>query len=113
MSRQRAAWGRSLPRQQQQRLAPVSDVLLCLPACLLPCLMRLPACPSSCLAAIEFAEPDYRVSVNWAPNDSLFKVQWHHRLVGSEAAWNSSRGSKAVKVRGGLLWLAAGCLLCC
>jgi hypothetical protein len=38
------------------------------------------------------------VSVNWAPNDSLFKVQWHHRLIGSEEAWNSSRGSKAVKV---------------
>lgn len=59
-----------------------------------------PKTPLLC-AAIEFVEPDYRVPVNWLPNDSLFKAQWHHTTIGSQVAWNSSKGSAEIKVGGG------------
>lgn len=48
--------------------------------------------------AFEFAEPDYRVPVNWQPNDSLFNVQWHHAAVASPLAWNATTGRQEVKV---------------
>lgn len=38
--------------------------------------------------------------VNWVPNDSLLKAQWHHAAIGSMHAWNSSTGLPEVKVRG-------------
>ncbi|KAL4457752.1 hypothetical protein ABPG75_012617 [Micractinium tetrahymenae] len=48
--------------------------------------------------AFEYAEPDYRVPVNWQPNDSLFSVQWHHAAVASPLAWNATTGRPEVKV---------------
>ncbi len=56
-------------------------------------------------AAVEFAEPDYRVSVNWVPNDALLNLQWHHSTIGSQQAWQTATGKGDVKVRQGLLWL--------
>ena len=74
-------------------------------------------------AAVEFAEPDYRVSVNWMPNDALLSLQWHHSVIGSPAAWQSSTGKGDIKVRWwrddvlccAELWVAtwhAACLAC-
>lgn len=49
-------------------------------------------------AGIKYAEPDYRVSVNWAPNDALLRAQWHHGAVRSGDAWNASVGRPEVRV---------------
>lgn len=49
-------------------------------------------------AAFEFAEPDYRVPVNWQPNDPLLRVQWHHATVASPLAWNATTGRQEVRV---------------
>lgn len=60
-----------------------------------PLTAPLPACPP---AVIEYAEPDYRVGVNWLPNDPMERLQWHHAVVGSEEAWNASTGRPEVRV---------------
>ncbi|KAI3436676.1 hypothetical protein D9Q98_006092 [Chlorella vulgaris] len=50
------------------------------------------------LPAVEFAEPDYLVRVDWQPDDTLVKTQWHLDTIHSQNAWNTSTGSREVKV---------------
>lgn len=44
-------------------------------------------------AAAEGAGPD---GLAWHPNDPLLDQQWHHAAIGSEAAWDRSRGASVV-----------------
>lgn len=76
----------------------------------------MPTCVSftACFlsAAVEFAEPDYLVRVDWQPDDTLVNTQWHLDTIHSQDAWNTSTGSREVKVRmgcqpGGRLWEAS------
>ena len=49
---------------------------------------------------MALVEPDYKVHVQWRPNDTNFSLQWHHPIIGTEAAWDVNTGSDVVKVRG-------------
>jgi hypothetical protein len=75
------------------------------------CLLGAPhltVIPSPWPAAVEFAEPDYLVRVDWEPNDSLMRAEWHHTAINSRTAWNVSRGSSLVKVCPGCTRAHAG-----
>lgn len=43
---------------------------------------------------VQWATPDliYKKKRMWAPNDSWLSLQWHHDLIGSQAAWQIERG---------------------
>lgn len=59
-------------------------------------------CPLSCLpppsAAVAVVEPDYKVTVQWKPDDTFYSMQWHHPKISSDKAWDTAQGSTAVKV---------------
>jgi subtilisin family serine protease len=48
--------------------------------------------------AVDFAEADERVPAAKLPNDPAYDIQWHHRTIGSPAAWDVTTGSTAIKV---------------
>lgn len=48
--------------------------------------------------AVVFAEPDYTVPMSIIPNDPSYSNQWFHGKIGSETAWNYSKGSSTVQV---------------
>ncbi|MDQ0428896.1 subtilisin family serine protease [Planomicrobium stackebrandtii] len=48
---------------------------------------------------VEFVEPDYRIELAYTPNDPEFaKLQYHHKKVGTAAAWKQTKGSADVVV---------------
>lgn len=48
---------------------------------------------------VEFAELDYRIELAYTPNDPEFaKLQYHHKKIGTAAAWNHTRGAADVVV---------------
>lgn len=47
---------------------------------------------------IATAEPDYLIETNFTPNDSLYSIQYHHEVLGSERAWEKTMGSSEVTV---------------
>lgn len=48
---------------------------------------------------VEFVEPDYPIELAYVPNDPEFaKLQYHHKKIGTAAAWNQTRGSANVVV---------------
>jgi hypothetical protein len=56
-------------------------------------------------------EPDYKVRVfgGVRPDDTNLALQWHHPVIGSEAAWAMQTGSDVVKVgKGGAGGRAVG-----
>jgi hypothetical protein len=42
---------------------------------------------------VEFAEPDYKFKLNSIPNDPLYENQWFHKVIKTEVAWNTTKGS--------------------
>ncbi len=42
---------------------------------------------------VLYAEPDYKVTLDALPNDPLLKNQWHHTVIQSGQAWNTTKGS--------------------
>jgi subtilisin family serine protease len=48
--------------------------------------------------AVEYSEPDYLVPPSLIPNDSYYNMQWHHKTINSETAWNYSQGNTNVLV---------------
>lgn len=47
---------------------------------------------------VEFAEPDGVVRAHFSPNDSLYSLQWHLRMIGAERMWDIQRGDASVAV---------------
>lgn len=47
---------------------------------------------------VEFAEPDGVVRAHFSPNDSLFSLQWHLKMIGAERTWDIQRGDPSVAV---------------
>ncbi|PJN89253.1 S8 family peptidase [Bacillus sp. mrc49] len=47
---------------------------------------------------VEYAEPNYLFKKMEMPNDPAFIDQWHHKNLGTEAAWVKSMGSKEMIV---------------
>jgi serine protease len=41
---------------------------------------------------VEYVEPHFRVRALFAPDDPMYRDQWHLRRVGAEAAWSGSIG---------------------
>ncbi|KAL4451625.1 hypothetical protein ABPG75_007287 [Micractinium tetrahymenae] len=48
--------------------------------------------------AVAVVEPDYKVKVQWKPDDTYYSMQWHHPKISSERAWDTVTGSTVVKV---------------
>ncbi len=47
---------------------------------------------------VEYAEPNGVVRKSLRPNDRLFRLQWHFRLLGAERIWDIQRGASNVAV---------------
>lgn len=47
---------------------------------------------------VEYAEPDGVVRAHFSPNDSLFSLQWHLKMIGAERTWDIQRGDPSVAV---------------
>lgn len=46
----------------------------------------------------EYIEPDYPLTRTFVPNDPSSNIQWAHKTVASQQAWDLSRGSSSVVV---------------
>lgn len=49
-------------------------------------------------SAVEAVEPDYRVTVDAIPDDTMYPSQWHHPTISSPAAWGAVTGSEEVAI---------------
>jgi serine protease len=47
---------------------------------------------------VEYAEPDGVVHAHFAPNDSLYSLQWHLKTIGAERMWDIQKGDPSVAV---------------
>ncbi|MGW6662141.1 S8 family serine peptidase [Peribacillus sp. NPDC055009] len=47
---------------------------------------------------VEYAEPNYLFKKMESPNDPAYIDQWHHKRLGTSAAWTKSMGSKELIV---------------
>lgn len=47
---------------------------------------------------VEYAEPDGVVRAHFSPNDNLFSLQWHLKMIGAERTWDIQRGDPSVAV---------------
>ncbi|MDM5221843.1 S8 family serine peptidase [Peribacillus sp. NJ11] len=47
---------------------------------------------------VEYAEPNYLFKKMESPNDPAYNDQWHHKKLGTNAAWTKSMGSKELIV---------------
>ncbi|MFD6441420.1 S8 family serine peptidase [Peribacillus sp. NPDC060186] len=47
---------------------------------------------------VEYAEPNYLFKKMASPNDPAYIDQWHHKTLGTQAAWTKSMGSKEIVV---------------
>ena len=47
---------------------------------------------------VEYAEPNYLFKKMGSPSDPIFTDQWHHKKIGTKAAWKKTMGSKEVVV---------------
>jgi len=47
---------------------------------------------------VEYAEPDGMVHAHFAPNDSLYALQWHLKTIGAERMWDIQKGDPSVAV---------------
>ncbi|KQU17131.1 hypothetical protein ASG65_09520 [Bacillus sp. Leaf13] len=47
---------------------------------------------------VEYAEPNYLFKKMESPNDPAYIDQWHHKKLGTQAAWTKSMGSKEMVV---------------
>lgn len=47
---------------------------------------------------VEYAEPNYLFKKMESPNDPAYIDQWHHKKLGTGAAWTKSMGSKELTV---------------
>lgn len=47
---------------------------------------------------VEYAEPNYYVYLDVTPNDPYYGSQWHHAVIGSEAAWDITTGDPNVLI---------------
>ncbi|SNS62845.1 Subtilase family protein [Bacillus sp. OK838] len=47
---------------------------------------------------VEYAEPNYLFKKMASPNDPAYKDQWHHKTLGTNAAWTKTMGSKEMIV---------------
>ena len=47
---------------------------------------------------VSYAQPNYKLSVEVTPNDPRLNELWGMQSIGATAAWNTSTGSRAVKV---------------
>ncbi|MDQ0882988.1 S8 family serine peptidase [Peribacillus sp. V2I11] len=47
---------------------------------------------------VEYAEPNYLFKKMESPNDPAYIDQWHHKKLGTSAAWTKSMGSKELIV---------------
>ncbi|MDM5452689.1 S8 family peptidase [Peribacillus simplex] len=47
---------------------------------------------------VEYAEPNYLFKKMASPNDPAYKDQWHHKTLGTNAAWTKTMGSKEMVV---------------
>ncbi len=47
---------------------------------------------------VEYAEADGVVHAHFSPNDSLYNLQWHLKLIGAERMWDIQRGDPSVAV---------------
>jgi serine protease len=50
------------------------------------------------LPGVEYAEPNGRVHAHFRPNDRLFSLQWHLRLLNAERTWDIQDGDPSVVV---------------
>ena len=47
---------------------------------------------------VEYAERDGVVRAHFAPNDNLYSLQWHLKLIGAERMWDIQKGDPSVAV---------------
>jgi subtilisin family serine protease len=47
---------------------------------------------------VEYVEPDYKLKLKSVPNDPLYVNQWFHKVIKTEDAWNTTKGSSNVIV---------------
>ncbi|MFB7641233.1 S8 family serine peptidase [Peribacillus butanolivorans] len=47
---------------------------------------------------VEYAEPNYLFKKMESPNDPAYIDQWHHKTLGTQAAWTKTMGSKEMVV---------------
>ncbi|MFE4238740.1 S8 family serine peptidase [Peribacillus butanolivorans] len=47
---------------------------------------------------VEYAEPNYLFKKMESPNDPAYIDQWHHKKLGTQAAWTKTMGSKEMVV---------------
>ena len=47
---------------------------------------------------VLYAEPDYKVNRKAIPNDERYVEQWHHQLIQSEKAWDTTLGNHQITV---------------
>ena len=47
---------------------------------------------------VEYAEPNYLFKKMESPNDPAYIDQWHHKTLGTQAAWTKNMGSKEMVV---------------
>ncbi|QNU03860.1 S8 family serine peptidase [Peribacillus butanolivorans] len=47
---------------------------------------------------VEYAEPNYLFKKMESPNDPAYIDQWHHKTLGTQAAWTKTMGSKETVV---------------
>ena len=47
---------------------------------------------------VLYAEPDYKVTRKAIPNDERYAEQWHHQLIQSEKAWDTTTGNQQITV---------------
>ena len=47
---------------------------------------------------VEYAEQDSVVHAHFAPNDSLYNLQWHLKTIGAERMWDIQKGDPSVAV---------------
>ncbi len=50
------------------------------------------------MSEVEYAEPDGVVHAHFAPNDSLYSLQWHLKTIGAERMWDIQKGDPSVAV---------------
>ncbi|MBX7187950.1 MAG: S8 family serine peptidase [Vicinamibacteria bacterium] len=47
---------------------------------------------------VAYAEPDGLVHAHFSPNDSLYRLQWHLKILGTERMWDIQKGDPSVAV---------------
>lgn len=50
------------------------------------------------IEGVESVEPDHLIKLDYVPNDPYVSIQYHHDRIGTEKAWNLTKGSSDVLI---------------